>query len=90
LQQTLQNELYRRKIQKNVATVITQVLVDRTIRHSSIHPSRSAVHEQEEALRRQNEAGLDRGRRRRTRLAARWSHPAAEKSGGAGHVKTLI
>jgi carbamate kinase len=29
LQQTLQNELYRRKIQKNVATVITQVLVDR-------------------------------------------------------------
>lgn len=29
LQQTLQNELYRRGIQKNVATVITQVLVDR-------------------------------------------------------------
>lgn len=29
LQQTLQNELYRRSIQKNVATVITQVLVDR-------------------------------------------------------------
>ncbi len=29
LQQTLQNELYRRKIRKNVATVITQVLVDR-------------------------------------------------------------
>ena len=29
LQQTLQNELYRRKIQKPVATVITQVLVDR-------------------------------------------------------------
>ena len=29
LQQTLQNELYRRKIKKNVATVITQVLVDR-------------------------------------------------------------
>jgi carbamate kinase len=28
LQQNLQNELYRRKIQKNVATVITQVLVD--------------------------------------------------------------
>jgi len=30
LQQTLQNELFKRKIQKNVATVITQVLVDRT------------------------------------------------------------
>ncbi|MFZ2098609.1 MAG: carbamate kinase [Anaerolineales bacterium] len=29
LQQTLQNELYRRNIKKNVATVITQVLVDR-------------------------------------------------------------
>jgi carbamate kinase len=29
LQQTLQNELYKRGIQKNVATVITQVLVDR-------------------------------------------------------------
>ncbi len=28
LQQTLQNELHRRKIQKSVATVITQVLVD--------------------------------------------------------------
>jgi len=28
LQQTLQNELYHRKIQKNVATVITQVLVN--------------------------------------------------------------
>jgi carbamate kinase len=29
LQQTLQNELYRRKIQKPVSTVVTQVLVDR-------------------------------------------------------------
>ena len=29
LQQTLQNELYRRGIKKNVATMITQVLVDR-------------------------------------------------------------
>jgi carbamate kinase len=29
LQQTLQNELYKRNIKKNVATVITQVLVDR-------------------------------------------------------------
>ena len=29
LQQTLQNELYRREIKKNVATVITQVLVDK-------------------------------------------------------------
>lgn len=29
LQQNLQNELYRRKIKKNVATVITQVLVDK-------------------------------------------------------------
>ncbi len=29
LQQTLQNELFKRRIKKNVATVITQVLVDR-------------------------------------------------------------
>src|SRR5512134_2800035 len=29
LQQTLQNELFRRGIQKNVATVVTQTLVDR-------------------------------------------------------------
>jgi len=29
LQQTLQNELFRRKIKKNVATIITQVLVDK-------------------------------------------------------------
>lgn len=29
LQQTLQNELFRRRIKKNVATVVTQVLVDR-------------------------------------------------------------
>ncbi len=29
LQQTLQNELFHRKIKKNVATVVTQVLVDR-------------------------------------------------------------
>src|SRR3972149_4735206 len=29
LQQTLQNELYRRRIQKPVATVVTQVLVDK-------------------------------------------------------------
>lgn len=29
LQQTLQNELFRRNIKKNVATIITQVLVDR-------------------------------------------------------------
>ncbi len=29
LQQTLQNELFRRNVKKNVATVITQVLVDR-------------------------------------------------------------
>ena len=29
LQQTLQNELHRRKIKKNVATVVTQVLVDK-------------------------------------------------------------
>jgi len=29
LQQTLQNELFKRKIQKNVATIVTQVLVDK-------------------------------------------------------------
>jgi carbamate kinase len=39
LQQNLQNELYRRGIKKNVATVITQVLVDRND-HAFQNPSK--------------------------------------------------
>ena len=44
LQQTLQNELFRRGIKKPVATVVTQVLVDQaTTRPSRIPPNRSAA-----------------------------------------------
>ncbi len=43
LQQNLQNELFRRKINQNVATVITQVLVDLKIKPSRTRPNRSVV-----------------------------------------------
>src|SRR5512135_1440882 len=39
LQQTLQNELYRRGIQKSVCTVVTQVLVDKED-PAFVHPSK--------------------------------------------------
>lgn len=56
LQQTLQNELYRRKIQKNVATVITQVLVDRDD-PAFVNPTKpiGGFMDESEALRRQQE-----------------------------------
>ncbi len=56
LQQTLQNELFKRKIQKNVATVITQVLVDRTDKAFQ-NPSKpiGGFMEEAEARRRQTE-----------------------------------
>lgn len=56
LQQTLQNELFKRKIKKNVATVITQVLVDHNDQAFS-NPSKpiGGFMEQAEASRRQKE-----------------------------------
>ncbi len=58
LQQTLQNELYKRRIKKNVATVITQVLVDRNDRafQNPSKPIGSFMNEGE-AKRRENEMG---------------------------------
>ena len=58
LQQTLQNELYRRKIGKSVATVITQVLVDKndTAFQNPSKPIGSFMDE-DEAQRRQVEQG---------------------------------
>ena len=58
LQQTLQNELYKRKIKKNVATVITQVLVD----HNDVafqKPSKpiGSFMDETEAKRRESEMG---------------------------------
>jgi len=56
LQQTLQNELFRRKIKTNVATVITQVLVDHNDQAFS-NPTKpiGGFMEQAEAIRRQKE-----------------------------------
>jgi carbamate kinase len=58
LQQTLQNELFRRKINKNVATVITQVLVDQAD-PAFQKPSKpiGGFMEQPEAKRREAEMG---------------------------------
>jgi carbamate kinase len=58
LQQALQNELYHRKIKKNVATVITQVLVDQQD-PAFKNPSKpiGGFMDQAEALRRKNEMG---------------------------------
>ncbi len=58
LQQTLQNELFRRKINKNVATVITQVLVDQAD-PAFQKPSKpiGGFMEQAEAKRREAEMG---------------------------------
>jgi carbamate kinase len=58
LQQTLQNELFRRKINKNVATVITQVLVDQAD-PAFQKPSKpiGGFMEQAEAKRRESEMG---------------------------------
>jgi len=58
LQQTLQNELYKRNIKKNVATVITQVLVDRNDK-AFINPSKpiGGFMDELDAKRRQTEMG---------------------------------
>ncbi len=58
LQQTLQNELYQRKIKKNVATVITQVLVDRNDKAFQ-HPSKpiGSFMDEAEAKRRATDMG---------------------------------
>ncbi len=58
LQQTLQNELYRRKIKKAVATVVTQVLVDKNDKAFQ-NPSKpiGGFMDEAEAKRRQKELG---------------------------------
>jgi len=58
LQQTLQNELFKRKIKKNVATVITQVLVDRNDKAFQ-NPSKpiGGFMDEIEAKRRQSDMG---------------------------------
>jgi carbamate kinase len=58
LQQTLQNELFRRGIKKNVATVITQVLVDKNDKAFQ-NPSKpiGGFMEEPEARRRANDMG---------------------------------
>ncbi|MCI0476438.1 MAG: carbamate kinase [Anaerolineales bacterium] len=58
LQQALQNELYHRNIKKNVATIITQVLVDQNDAAFK-NPSKpiGGFMEQAEATRRKNEMG---------------------------------
>src|SRR5574339_570575 len=58
LQQTLQNELYRRGIKKSVATVVTQVLVDKED-DAFKHPSKpiGSFMDEPEAKRREQEMG---------------------------------
>jgi carbamate kinase len=58
LQQTLQNELFKRNIKKNVATVITQVLVDRNDKAFQ-NPSKpiGGFMDEAEAKRRANDMG---------------------------------
>lgn len=91
LQQTLQNELYRRKIKKNVATVITQVLVDRSdpAFQNPTKPIGSFMDEAE-ALRRKQEMGWnvveDAGRGWRRVVAS----PLPKEVVEFDSVKTLI
>jgi carbamate kinase len=58
LQQTLQNELFKRNIKKNVATVITQVLVDRNDK-AFLNPSKpiGGFMDENEAKRRESDMG---------------------------------
>ena len=72
LQQTLQNELHRRGIKKAVATVITQVLVDKEDPgFQEPRPSPlAAFMDEAEAKKREAEMGMECGRRCRARLAA--------------------
>lgn len=91
LQQTLQNELYRRGIKKNVATVITQVLVDRNdpAFQNPTKPIGSFMDEAE-AMRRKQEMGWnvveDAGRGWRRVVAS----PLPKEVVEFDSVKTLI
>ncbi|MEZ0396136.1 MAG: carbamate kinase [Anaerolineales bacterium] len=60
LQQNLQNELYRRGIKKNVATIVTQVLVDKDD-PAFKNPTKpiGSFMDEAEAMRRKNEMGWD-------------------------------
>src|SRR4030066_2255311 len=85
LQQTLQNELFKRNIKKNVATVITQVLVDKNDK-SFQNPSKpiGGFMDEPEAKRRESEMGWsvveDAGRGWRRGVAS----PKPKGVGGAG------
>ena len=86
LQQNLQNELFQRKINQNVATIITQVLVD--VNDPAFqHPTKpiGGFMGQEEALRKKNELGWsvveDAGRGWRRVVAS----PHAQRSRRAGY-----
>lgn len=91
LQQTLQNELHHRGIQKNVATVITQVLVNRNDKAFQ-SPSKpiGGFMDEEEAQKRANELGWsvveDAGRGWRRVVAS----PIPEKIVELGSVQCLI
>jgi len=91
LQQNLQNELFQRKINQNVATIITQVLVD--INDPAFqHPTKpiGGFMGQEEALRKKNELGWsvveDAGRGWRRVVAS----PLPKEVVELDTVKTLI
>ena len=91
LQQTLQNELYKRKIKKSVATVITQVLVDKNDQAFK-NPSKpiGGFMDVTEAKHRENELGWtvveDSGRGWRRVVAS----PIPQEVVELDSVKTLI
>lgn len=91
LQQTLQNELHRRGIHKNVATVITQVLVNRNDKAFE-HPSKpiGGFMDEEEAQKRATDLGWsvveDAGRGWRRVVAS----PIPEKIVELESIKALI
>jgi len=91
LQQTLQNELYKRKIKKSVATVITQVLVDKNDQAFK-NPSKpiGGFMDVNEAKHRENELGWtvveDAGRGWRRVVAS----PIPQEVVELDSVKTLI
>lgn len=91
LQQTLQNELHHRGIQKNVATVITQVLVNRKDKAFE-HPSKpiGGFMDEEEAKKRAADLGWsvveDAGRGWRRVVAS----PIPEKIVELGSIQSLI
>lgn len=91
LQQTLQNELYRRGIQKSVATIITQVLVDRNDQAFK-NPTKpiGGFMDESEAKRRANDMGWtvveDAGRGWRRVVASPLPQAIVEQDS----IKTLI